>query len=125
LDVIFRAASGAMALLFVFAAAVNLNDPDPARWVALYLAASGIALHAALRPRVSPMPAILVGLVALVWAIAVGSDVQQLGTFGRMFESWEMQNLQVEEARETSGLLIVAGWMAAIVIRQRMLDRRR
>jgi hypothetical protein len=112
-----------MALLFVFAAAVNLNDPDPVQWVGLYLAAAGVALYAALRQRISPIPAIAVGLVALVWALALGSGVQQFGVFGRMFESWEMQNVQVEEARETSGLLIVAGWMAAIVFRQRMLAR--
>lgn len=113
-----------MALLFVFAAAVNLNDPDPGPWVAFYLAAGAVAVYASLRPQVSPIPAVVVGTVALLWAVTVGSGVSQLAIFGRMFESWEMRNVQVEEAREASGLLIVAGWMAAIVIRQRMLARR-
>ena len=31
--------------------------------------------------------------------------------------TWEMHSATVEEARETCGLLIVAGWMLAIVLR--------
>jgi hypothetical protein len=121
----FRVSSGAMALLFAFAAAVNLNDPDPGRWVALYVAACGVALHAALRERMPSWPALAVGLVALVWALTLGTGIQQFDVFGRMFESWEMKNVQVEEARETGGLLITAGWMAAILVRQRLLARQR
>jgi hypothetical protein len=34
-----------------------------------------------------------------------------------MFDAWEMKSLAVEEAREASGLVIVAAWMAVLLIR--------
>ena len=97
---------------FAFAAAVNVSDPDPVRWIVIYLAASGVAAHAALRGRMSPVPAFVVGLVALAWAIGIGTGIHQIGVFGRMFETWQMKDATVEVARETGGLLVVIplGW---------------
>jgi hypothetical protein len=56
-----------MAALFLFAAAVQYNDPDPLRWMAVYgLAALACVLSLARRlPRVVP---VLVGLGAVAWA---------------------------------------------------------
>jgi hypothetical protein len=34
-----------------------------------------------------------------------------------MFDAWEMQSVNVEQAREATGLLIVAGWMAVLAVR--------
>ena len=36
-----------------------------------------------------------------------------------MFDAWEMKSPSVEEAREASGLLIVAVWMIVLMIRAR------
>src|SRR5215213_11000596 len=71
---VFRAANAVMALLFVFAAAVQYNDPDPLRWVALYLAAAAACVLALLQrlPRWIP---VVVGLVALAWAATLAPHV--------------------------------------------------
>jgi len=56
-----------MAALFAFAAAVQYNDPDPLRWMAIY----GLAMLAcglALAGRLSWLPPALLGLIALIWA---------------------------------------------------------
>jgi hypothetical protein len=37
--------------------------------------------------------------------------------YGHMFDAWEMKSPSVEEAREASGLILVAAWMAVLVIR--------
>jgi len=36
-----------------------------------------------------------------------------------MFDAWEMKSPSVEEAREASGLLIVAAWMMVLFVRAR------
>jgi hypothetical protein len=36
-----------------------------------------------------------------------------------MFDAWEMKSPSVEEAREASGLLIVAVWMIVLLVRAR------
>ena len=100
----------AMALLFAFAAAVQYNDPDPLRWMAIYLAAAGVAILAAMRRRIPPLLPLAVGGIALVWAAMVLAGVE-FGMFGRMFDAWEMASPSIEQAREVSGLAIVAAWM--------------
>jgi hypothetical protein len=102
-----------MAACFVFSAAVQYNDPDPARWVAMYaLAAVACALHVAGR-RYWALPA-AVGLIALAWAATLAPRVVGKVAFGELFEAFEMKDVRVEEAREMGGLLIVAAWMAAL-----------
>ncbi len=110
---IFRAANVAMAALFAFAAAVQYNDPDPLRWMALYLAAAAACVLALLRrlPRFVP---VAVGLVALAWAVTLAPHVLGSVGLGEMFGAWEMKDVRVEEGRETYGLLIVAAWMAVL-----------
>jgi hypothetical protein len=113
----FRVFAGLMAVLLAFAAAVNVNDPDPVRWVAMYGAACVISIIVALTGAVPlPLPA-LVGAVALAWAIVWAARVPSLEMYTHMFDEWEMKSETVEEARETCGLLIVAVWMAALVLR--------
>jgi len=57
--------------------------------------------------------------VALVWGVITMGDVPTAGTYAHMFDAWEMKSISVEEAREASGLLIVATWMLVIVVAQR------
>jgi hypothetical protein len=56
-----------MAVLFAFAAAVQYNDPDPLRWIAVYGVAT-LASVLALAGRLPRLLPALVGLGALVWA---------------------------------------------------------
>ncbi|HVG44687.1 MAG TPA: transmembrane 220 family protein [Longimicrobium sp.] len=117
---VLRAANGAMAALFAFAAAVQYNDPDPLRWMALYLAAAAACVLAFLRrlPRWAPL---VVGLAALAWAATLAPHVLGRVGWGEMVEAWEMKDVRVEEGRETYGLLIVAAWMAVLAVAHRRL----
>jgi hypothetical protein len=108
-----RAVNAVVAALFAAGAALQWNDPDPARWMALYGAACAISLMAARgRPPRRVVPAALAG-IAIAWAVAVGVRVGG-DSYLHMFDAWEMRTPAIEEARETSGLLIVAGWMVVI-----------
>jgi hypothetical protein len=112
---VLRAANGAMAALFAFAAAVQYNDPDPLRWMALYLAAAAACVLAVLHrlPRWGPA---VVGLAALAWAVTLAPHVLGHVGWGEMVQAWEMKDVRVEEGREMYGLLIVAAWMAVLVL---------
>ena len=102
------------AALFLFAAAVQYNDPDPARWMAIYGAAAAVAFLATRRlaaaPRFWIAPA-MVAAIALLWSAGIFLGLRDPLTPWRMFDQWEMKDVAVEETRETFGLLIVAAWM--------------
>jgi hypothetical protein len=104
-----------MAVLFAFAAAVQYNDPDPVRWMAVYglaMLACGLSLAGRL-PR--PLP-VLLGLGALIWAGTIAPGVVGRVSVRELFQSSGMLSATVEEARETGGLLIVAMWMAVLAL---------
>jgi Transmembrane family 220, helix len=112
---LFRVASGFMAAVFLFAAAVQYNDPDPVRWMAIYGLAAlvcGLALAGRL-PRLAP---IVVGLAALIWAATIAPGVVGRVSVGDLFESFTMKSQPVEEAREMGGLLIVTAWMGLLAL---------
>jgi len=108
-----------MALLFAFAAAVQFNDPDPIRWIAIYGAACALSLVAFFIRRVTPVLTLAVFGIAMVWAVVIAFGGPAASEYGHMFDAWEMKSPSVEEAREASGLLIVAVWMMVLVIRAR------
>lgn len=112
---VLRAANGVMAALFVFAAAVQYNDPDPLRWMAIYLASAAACVLALLRRRPRWLP-VVVGLAALAWAATLSPHVLGRVGMGEMVQAWEMKDVRVEEGREMYGLLIVAGWMAVLAL---------
>jgi fructose-specific phosphotransferase system IIC component len=107
-----------MTALFVLAVAVQYNDPDPIRWMAIYGAAGALSAWAAVRCRVPLGPVLVVGLIALIWGIW-GLQIESVSgraAFREMFQAWEMRSESVEEAREAGGLLIVAAWMTVLAI---------
>jgi hypothetical protein len=108
-----RVGSFILAALFIYAAALQYNDPDPVRWAAIYLSAAG-ACCLYITGRLSWFVAGIIALIALVWAGALAPDVWGQISLGQMFETWKMNNPLVEEAREMCGLLIVAGWMVVL-----------
>ncbi len=107
--------NGGMAILFLFAVAVQYNDPDPLRWMAIYgLAALACGLWLAGRlPRLGP---VVIGLAALAWAATLAPGVVGQVSMGDLFESYAMKSEPVEEAREMGGLLIVSVWMAVLAL---------
>lgn len=110
-----RVANGLMAALFLIAVAVQYNDPDPLRWMAIYGLAA-LACLLTLRGRLPRLAPILIGLAALAWAATIAPGVVGRVSVGDLFESYAMKSEPVEEAREMSGLLIVTVWMAVLTL---------
>src|SRR5262245_4747816 len=108
-----------MALLFAFAAALQFNDPDPVQWIAIYTAACVLSLVMFFKRRVPPAIVVAVLAIALVWSAAIAFGGPAASEYEHMFDAWEMKSPSVEEAREASGLLIVAVWMIVLVVRTR------
>jgi len=114
----WRAADAVMLLLFTLGAVVQLNDPDPVGWFAVYALAAAACLLSLLRRLRWPLPALLCGL-ALVWAATLAPRVVGRVPFGEMFGAFEMKDVGVEESREMYGLLVIATWMALLAVRWR------
>ena len=118
----WKVADALFLLMFVFSVVVQVNDPDPLAWMAMYGAAA-IACLLSLLGRVPWWFAVLVGLVALGWAPTLAPRVLGNVPFLSMFAEFEMKDIGVEESREMYGLLIIAGWMAVIGHRRYWSDR--
>lgn len=116
---VLRRANWMMGALFLLAVVVQWNDPDPALWVTMYGAAFAVCVVVALRRRIPIAAPALVGLVALAWSIATIVGGPAASQYSQMFDAWEMQSVSVEEAREATGLLIVAAWMFVLMAAQR------
>ena len=85
------------------------------RWAAIYPAAAAACILFAGR-RLSWYIVGVVALIALVWAGSLAPDVSGQVSPLQMFETWQMTNPVVEEAREICGLLIVVAWMGILGI---------
>jgi hypothetical protein len=109
----FRVANGVLGALFFLGAVVQWNDPDPLRWMAVYLAAASVCLLAAAGRATWPMAA-AVALVALLWAGSLAPGVLGGVEIGDMVEAWEMKDDRIEEGREMYGLLLIGAWMTAL-----------
>ncbi len=114
----FRLLNATMAVLFLFGAAVQYNDPDPFRWTAIYLAASAACVLAALRRLPWWFPA-LTAAVALVWAATFASRAFPAIRIAELFSAWEMASERIEEAREMYGLLLIGIYMVVLATTRR------
>ena len=112
---VHRALTILLAVLFLFGAAVQYNDPDPLPWIAIYLSAAAVCLLAVFH-RLPWVLAAVVAAVALVWALTLAPGVFPDAPFARLFESWEMRNETVELAREMYGLLIISLATGALAV---------
>jgi hypothetical protein len=115
----FQIMNAVMALLFLLAVVVQYNDPDPIRWMAIYGAACVVSVLAWMQRRVHPAAPVLVGAAALAWALFLVLGGPAGTNYLHMFDAWEMRSVNVEQAREATGLLIVAAWMAVLAVRGR------
>ena len=118
----WKVADALFLLMFAFSVVVQVNDPDPLTWMAIYGAAA-IACLLSLMGRLPWSFAVITGLIALVWAATIAPRVIGQVPFLDMFAEFEMKDIGVEESREMYGLLIVGGWMA--VLGHRSFWRRR
>jgi hypothetical protein len=104
-------------LLFAMSVFVQVNDPDPFVWMAIYGAAA-VACVLALVGRLPRWLPMVVALVAILWATTILPRVLGKVPFLDMFAAWEMKDIGVEESREMYGLFLVAGWMLVLAWRQ-------
>jgi hypothetical protein len=109
---IWRALSAVIGLLALWAAYLQLNDPDPARWFAMYSACAGVALVSALG-RGNAALAGAVGLIATLWAGAIVPELLGRWTPADLGAKMSSDHPEVEYGRELGGLSIVAGYCAA------------
>jgi hypothetical protein len=115
---VFAAVNLVMTGLFLFAAAVQYNDPEPLRWMAIYGVAAAACVVTYWHPQLWALP-VMVGITALVWSIGLWRDLPSGLSFGDLFEPMSAYGGAVEQAREMLGLLIVAVWMAILLAASR------
>jgi hypothetical protein len=108
--------------LFFVGVVVQYNDPDPARWMAMYLAASAACFLGAFG-KLKWWFAGTTALVALVWAVIWAPQAFPNVRIAEMFQAWEMKNERIEEGREFYGLLIIFVSMTILAMKARR-DRR-
>jgi hypothetical protein len=112
----WKIADAIFLLMFLFSVVVQVNDPDPLRWMAIYGAAAAACLLS-LTGRLPWWFAVGTGLVALAWAATIAPRVIGQVPFLDMFAEFEMKDIGVEESREMYGLLLIGGWMSAVAHR--------
>lgn len=106
--------NGIMLLMFVFSAAVQYNDPDPLAWMFIYGAAA-VACGLEIRRKAPLWLPAAIAIIALASAASLYSRARDVPV-ASLFAEWEMRNINIEEAREMYGLLIIAVWMIVIVV---------
>ena len=111
-----RIANAVMLAAFALSVVVQINDPDPLVWIAIYGCAAVACLLALLGRGHWSYPAILAA-VASVWAARIAPRVVGAVPVSDMFGAFEMESVAIEESREMYGLLIVAVWMAVLAWR--------
>lgn len=113
-----RILNGIFAAFFALGVAVQYNDPDPIRWIAVYGAAVVACVLWELR-RLKRALAIVVGVFAMAWGLAIALGIRLTAPFGEALTDWSMHTGGSEELREAIGLALVALWMTALASKPR------
>lgn len=114
----WRGANAVLVVLFALGVVVQVNDPDPIAWMAIYGAAALICAFE-LRGGSRWWSPAIVAAAALVWAATLAPRVIGTVPFSAMFAGFEMKDAGVEEAREMYGLVLIALWMTVVTLRTR------
>jgi energy-coupling factor transporter transmembrane protein EcfT len=112
---IARAVEILFGLLFFIGVLVQYNDPDPVRWMAIYLAAT-ISCFLAAFGKLKWWFAAATAVVALIWAFIWAPQAYPNVRIAEMFQAWEMKNERIEEGREMYGLFIICVCMTILAI---------
>jgi hypothetical protein len=105
-----RILQAVMAGLFIFAAALQYNDVDIWRWVAIYLAAATVALFAVFN-KPKPRLAAAVAIISVLWAAVYFYHGAYKVPLPALWSEWEMKDQTIVAGREMDGLFIVCFWM--------------
>ena len=115
-----RILSSLFCALFVLAAVVQWNDPDPLLWIMGYLSAAMLSAGAAWGrswTRANAGAAVIFGL----WFAMLAPSLMQAERAA--FETFQMSEADHEEPREAVGLGLAAGWCAALALYARKKNR--
>ncbi len=117
----FKGVSWAMAGLLFVCVALQHNDPDPVRWVVIYGAGAVASVWVPLKKPAATV-ALLVGVIALFWAIGLIYSVWGRIELSDLTNKMSEKGGAVEVGREAGGLLIEAVWLifAAFYCRARL-----
>lgn len=108
-----RIVSGLFAAIFVLAAGLQWNDPDPLVWIVGYLAAAVLSGAAALGR--TPWAANAVAAAVFgIWFLTLAPTLPGADT--EAFSSFEMKASDHEEPREAIGLLLCMGWCGVLAV---------
>jgi len=110
---------------FLFAAAVQYNDPDPVHWMLLYLTSAVACLMALLRRDRLPLLYILIGMAVIEMAITGEGFVAwfRVGTENLITTKMSAEKPYIELGREFLGAAIslaVAVWLTFRLPRTRV-----
>ena len=108
----FRILSYVMAVNFLGWVALQYNDPDPIRWMAIYGATALTAFVMPSKKQLVPV-SYLIAATALVWAAVLFAGIWGKMGFSDLWLKMSEKGGAVEEGRECGGLTITAVWSAA------------
>ena len=103
----FVAMCWVMAVLFSLSVGLQVNDPDPVRWMLMY-GAGAIAAGALPAHRLAALPAALVGLAAATWGAYLAKEVAGVLHFSDLWLKMSQKGGAVEVGREAGGLALIA-----------------
>ena len=103
-----------MGAVFLAGAVVQINDPDPWRWIVIY-AAAAMACFSFDRFRRAWILAAGVATVSLAWSLTLTNVIGRI-SFVELFEEMEPDGGPIETGRELGGLWIIAAWMIALLV---------
>jgi hypothetical protein len=110
-----------LSILFLFATAVQYNDPDPVQWMLIYGSSAIICGLYVWKPISSIAPAIT-GVISFIWMIlllVILQDAPDPIIWADVFGEAAMKTESIELTREILGLLIVGVWMTVLVFHKR------
>ena len=110
-------------LAFLLAALFQYNDPDPIRWVAIYIAAATLCKLQHCN-QITPIFPVLLLIICLVWIGMLVPSLTQGVAWTDILDSLAMKTKAVEEASEIGGLVLVASWSAVIAINSVLSGRK-
>ena len=108
----FRLACGLMAGLLGVCVVLQLDDPDPVRWMAIY-GAGPVASGLLPSTRPAAALALLIGLGAAAWALYLANTVWGVIALSDLTSKMSEKGGAVEVGREAGGLAIEAAWLLA------------
>ncbi len=103
----FVAVCWSLAVLFAISVGLQVNDPDPVRWMLIY-GVAGIAIGLLPARREVSLVALAIGLIGAGWSAYLTSQVVHVIKLSDLWLKMSEKGGAVEVGREAGGLAIVA-----------------